>query len=157
MRTCKQCGKQLSDDVHGNAKFCSDKCFQLFYEHYRDDWRRTHPTVERNYVKSGVRAYNNIKARTTRPTHPNFSNYGGKGIRLELTLEEFLEIYFSTDICSNCGCKLNDEDRLAKDGRTLDRIDVARNYQKDNLRLLCRSCNASFSIKRHRESHTDLT
>lgn len=148
MRKCKQCQKQLPNDAHGNSKFCSDQCFRIFYEHYRDDWRKSHPAVEKDYVKFGARAYNNIKARTTRPTHPSFPNYGGKGIKLELTLPEFLEIYFASDVCSNCGCKLNDQDRLAKDGRTLDRIDVARNYCKGNLRLLCRACNARFASKR---------
>ena len=149
MKNCKLC-KTKFEPKHGNQKFCSDKCFHIFYGAYRKDWKAEHTEIETDYVRNGARAYNNIKARCTNPNHPQYHNYGARGLTLELTKEEFLAIYFSTDTCELCGCRLNDNNRNASDGRTLDRIDQSRGYEKGNLRLLCRSCNASLAYKRRK-------
>ena len=147
-RTCKQCAKELPEDQHGNAKFCNDKCFDKFYHTYHESWNRAHPKIERDYTKNGVRAYLNIKQRTGNPKHKDFANYGLRGIKLELTLEQFLVIYMRTNKCENCGIVLNHEDRNAKNGTTLDRIDQTQGYKESNLRILCRSCNSSFAYRR---------
>lgn len=151
LNLCKRCHKPISDKKHGNAKFCTKTCFNAFYRRYHENWNKSHPQIEQSYTKNGIRAYLNIKARTSNPKHPDFSNYGARGITLELTVEEFLKIYFQTDKCQNCGIVLNDADRNAKNGRTLDRISQAHGYKLGNLRILCRSCNSSLAY--HRRTH----
>ena len=148
-KECKNCSEKFIV-THGNARFCSKNCFKAFYHQYRKNWKTNNTVVEKTYTKSGHRAYNNIQQRCENPNHPSFHNYGARGIKLELNREEFEKIYFNSEICENCGIKLNDNDRNAKDGRTLDRIDQADNYRKGNLRILCRSCNASFAFKRRK-------
>lgn len=149
VKKCKLCNKEFYAS-HGNKKFCSDKCFHSFYERYHQKWKKEHPKIEKDYVKSGDRAYNNIRQRCTNPRHRQYSNYGARGITLELTREEFKEIYFSTDNCENCGKKLDDENRMGSAGRSLDRLDQARSYEKDNLRILCRGCNTRFAYERRK-------
>ncbi len=146
---CKKC-KRSFDPNHGNQKFCSQLCSDTFYDDYREDWKKNHPQIEQDYTKGGSRAYNNIQQRCENPNHPSYSNYGGRGIQLRLSKEEFLAIYFGSDTCGLCGQTVNDENRNAKDGRTLDRIDQAKSYEPDNLRILCRSCNASLAYKRRK-------
>ncbi len=148
-RVCKFCNQPIIGQ-HGNTKFCSDKCFDDFYRLYHLNWNAKHPKVEKDYTKNGHRAFLNIKNRTSNPSHKDYNNYGARGIYLELTFEEFIQIYFSTDKCANCGQLLNDDNRNAANGKTLDRIDQAKSYSKDNLRLLCRSCNCSLAAKRRR-------
>ena len=148
-KKCKLCQNGFHAE-HGNSKFCSQKCFDAFYDNYRKNWKRDHPKVESSYVKDGSRAYNNIKQRTGNPNNPQYANYGARGIYCELTREEFKVIYFSTDSCELCGKDLNDENRSGPDGRTLDRIDQARSYEKGNLRILCRACNTRLAFNRRK-------
>ena len=147
---CKRCNKTISNDSHGNRKFCSQQCSDIYYEKYREDWKVDHQEIESDYTKNGSRCYNNIQQRCENTNHPAYRNYGGRGIRLNLSREEFLEIYFSSDTCENCGTELNDQNRNLKNGRTLDRVDQAKSYEKGNLRLLCRSCNASLAYSRRK-------
>ena len=149
MKKCKCC-KNSFKDKHGNAKFCSISCSETYYSAYRDNWKGDNPQVEESYTKSGARAFNNIRQRCENPRNPQFTSYGGRGIQLRITREEFTKIYFSTDQCEICGKQLNDEKRNGGDGRTLDRIDQARSYEKDNLRILCRACNTSLCYKRRK-------
>jgi hypothetical protein len=148
-KNCKNCGAKF-EVMHGNSKFCSDPCFQSFFKNYRHGWQKENPQVERNYTKSGKRAYLNIKQRCGNPRHSSFHQYGGRGIQLSLSFEEFQKIYFKTDVCENCGIQLDDKNRAGKQGRTLDRIDSNDHYRKGNLRILCRSCNVSFGFKRRK-------
>jgi hypothetical protein len=147
-RRCKQCAKELPEDKHGNTKFCGEQCFNAFYHNYHEAWNLSHPNIEKDYTKNGVRAYNNIKQRTGNPRHKDYANYGARNIKLEITLEEFLAIYFRTNTCENCGVALDHNNRNAKNGTTLDRIDQTLGYCKGNLRILCRSCNSSLSYRR---------
>ena len=139
---CKGCNKYFTQ-IHGNQVFCSDDCANGFFKKYRKEWKKEHPEKEVDYTQSGHRAYNNIVQRCTNNNHPSFHFYGGRGIKVEMTREEFIDFYFSSDVCGDCGCKLNDKNRKAKDGRTAERVDPERNYSRDNLRLLCRGCNSS--------------
>ncbi len=150
MKKCKLCKNILAKNVHGNQKFCSPVCSKIYYENYRKNWKDNHPKIENDYTKSGQRAYNNIRQRCENRRNPQFSSYGGRGISLELTREEFTKIYFSSNDCELCGRTLNDENRSAANGRTLDRIDQARPYEDGNLRILCRACNTSLSFKRRK-------
>jgi len=138
---CKRCEKPFLKK-HGNQVYCSDRCFNLHFKQYRKDWKKDNPIIEKDYGKSGNRAYNNITQRCNNKSNPSFKLYGGRGITCDLTREEFMTIYFSTDTCTDCKCKLNDENRKAKDGRTLERIDPELGYTEKNLRILCRSCNS---------------
>ena len=144
---CKQCNKEFESD-RKNATFCSTECSDSFFKTYRKTWRDNNPAIETDYVNSGIRAYNNIHQRCTNTNHKSYNSYGGRGIKLELTKKEFVKIYFSSNTCAMCGQVLNDKNRSAGDGRTLDRIDVNSGYKQGNLRLLCRRCNASLSHKK---------
>lgn len=141
VKGCQKCKRNFLPS-HGNARFCSDTCRQEFYKDYKNGWRKENEKVENDYKAGGHRAYNNIIQRTTNVNNTAYPMYGGRGIRCTISREEFLSIYFSTDTCEDCGCKLNDADRRKGDGRTLERIDPAKNYEKGNLRILCRKCNS---------------
>ncbi|MHA2216922.1 MAG: hypothetical protein ACXACY_13340 [Candidatus Hodarchaeales archaeon] len=149
MKVCKKCNSEFKPS-HGNKKFCSEECAKVYYRNYRKDWKGEHGEIEQDYVLNGQRAYNNIRQRCENKTHCQFSNYGGRGIFLSLSRDEFIEIYMSKSNCELCGQELSDRNRNAANGRTLDRIDQARGYEKGNLRLLCRSCNASLSYNRRK-------
>ena len=148
-KTCKLCKKEF-EARHANKKFCSDSCFNKFYDNYRKNWKDSHPKIEKDYVKSGDRAYNNIKQRCENPKNKQYSNYGARGITCEITREEFKKIYFATDSCELCNKDLDDQNRSGPNGRTLDRLDQARPYEKDNLRILCRSCNCRLAFNRRK-------
>jgi len=147
MRECKYC-KVKFEPKHGNSKFCTPDCFALSNRQYKDTWRKEHTQVESKYVHNGYRAFLNIKARCSNPNNRLFNDYGARGILLKISQEEFMEIYFKTAKCELCGVHLNDINRNARNGRSLDRIDSSKSYEKDNLRILCRSCNSSQAFKR---------
>lgn len=148
-KKCKMCGAKFTPN-HANTKFCSELCRSTYYQQYRKNWKEKHTGIEKDYTKGGDRAYNNIRQRCTNPNHPSYTNYGGRGITLEITREEFKEIYFGSDTCDLCGKQVDDKNRMNADGRTLDRIDQARPYEKGNLRILCRACNTRLAFNRRK-------
>lgn len=161
---CRRCNKKF-DETHGNQKLC-EHCKQKNKKEYFAEWRRKNrdkinekkKTVykeavrshEKSYVKDGHRAWRSLKDRCRNPKNPQYDNYGARGIKLMLTKEQFMQIYFRTERCEKCGIKLNDENRKKGNGRTLDRIDPAGNYEERNLRVVCRSCNSSFVFNKKR-------
>lgn len=77
--------------------------------------------------KKARRTYNGIIQRCTNPNRENYPRYGGRGIRMLIPKEDFINWYI----------------RTAK-GRvdlTVDRIDNGGDYELDNIRLVPRSEN----------------
>ena len=78
--------------------------------------------------KSGTSNYHrweNMKARTSKPSHPSYHHYGGRGIKMhDLWFNSFTE--FDTWIAENLGD--------CPDGYSIDRIDVDGNYEPSNVR-----------------------
>ena len=67
------------------------------------------------------RAWSNMKRRCNDSTNKSYANYGGRGISYEDRWEEFENFY-------------NDMKDSYQDDLTIDRIDVNKNYSKDNCR-----------------------
>jgi len=157
MKKCLVCGQEF-EPSHGNQRYCSEECKGKVTKRYMSSWRSKNrdkineekktkyshiiKSNERDYIRGGHRAYLSILSRCNNINHPQYAGYGARGIKCTLTKEQFLSFYFSTDVCAQCGHKLNDENRKASNGRTLDRIDQAKGYEEGNLQILCRSCNS---------------
>lgn len=65
-------------------------------------------------------SWDSMKARCTRPSHPNYNNYGGRGISYDPHWAKFVN--FLSDVGER------------PEGKTLDRIDSNGNYEKTNCR-----------------------
>jgi len=73
------------------------------------------------------RKYYDAIYRCTKPTHPLFPHYGGRGLRVEFTIEEFLEWIY-----------VEYPKFILKNGNlspSLSRIDYNRGYSLDNIAL----------------------
>ncbi len=117
---------------------------------YNNEWRKLNPQVENGYVKGGNRVYANMKQRCENPNNPLFVHYGERGIRVLISKDDFLKLFFRTNVCELCGQPLNDENRWASNGRSIDRIDVNKSYEESNLRVLCKKCNSTTSRSKPR-------
>lgn len=171
IRKCDHCGEPIVDG-RSDKKYCNHACRNNAYHarHNKDPeymekkrkrcraWHshtdRTEEYSKRNRrrVRSGFAAYDALVQRCTNPKSNRFSTYGGRGVRNKLTREQFLSIYFGTDVCATCNVVLNDEDRRRSDGRTIDRIDSAGHYGVDNVRIVCRSCNSKMSNEERKQA-----
>lgn len=77
--------------------------------------------------------YTNAKQRCTNPKHPSYKNYGAKGIRFELTVDEVKELWF--------------RDKAYKlESPSIDRKDADLNYSFDNCRFVDRWINVSKKV-----------
>ncbi len=142
---CKKCGKEF-ENKYCNKQFCSNKCFREHNREYMKKYRKTYDRTNehQNEINNGIRAFRDILQRCNNPKDRSFPAYGGRGIKVEITKEDFIAFYFSVNICSICGKKLSDENRRTDaNARTTDRIDGSQNYKRNNLRIVCRSCNSS--------------
>jgi hypothetical protein len=85
-------------------------------------------------------AYTAAVARCTNPTSRNYHLYGGRGIKVLLTEEEFIAVYLRTDKCEQCGATFTHTGRHV---RTIDRLDRYGHYEIGNVQVACRSCNST--------------
>ncbi len=93
-------------------------------------------------VDTGVAAYWSIIQRCGNMACPKYKNYGMRGIKCLMNRDEFMKIYWRTDTCEICGRLLDDKNRNSLAGRTIDRKNNDGNYEINNVRILCRSCNS---------------
>ena len=144
---CVDCNKKIF--FKRSTKRRCDECKRIFAIKRASEWNNKFKNERRTRDKrSGRDTYYSIIARCNNPNSKAYKYYGGRDIKCIISQKEFIKIYFSVNNCSICQCKLNDLNRNASDGRTVDRIDVDGNYEKDNIRIICRSCNISLSHKK---------
>lgn len=159
---CEQCGKEF---VHKfkKVRFCSRNCGLSKNRHSNVErtraWGRQnywnnrdhHLKTQANYrarsginakrIKSGDAAFNALKQRCSNPNNKSFKYYGGKGVQCLLSKKEFKNIYFRTAFCERCNVILSDFNRkIGRNSRTIDRIDSSKNYEVNNIQIICRSC-----------------
>jgi len=147
MNNCKVCN---GINNRTQSKYCSVKCSnKAFYDKNQNyminrstKWNKENK-VRRNKRdnKTCCATYRLIVDRCNNPNNKSYSIYGGKGVKCLLLKEEFLSIYKNNNLCASCGCILNDVNRNASNGKTIDRIDKNRNYELGNIQISCRSCN----------------
>jgi len=101
----------------------------------------------RDRTRKGLNTYNNILQRCNNNKCPDYKYYGAKNIKCLISRNKFLQIYWRTKFCEICKCILNDEDRQLKEGKTIDRINPNGQYEKNNIRIICRGCNSATSKK----------
>lgn len=150
--TCRTCQKLLSAS---DKYYCSPQCrnkynntkiYQNRGESIRTAARERNKKFglsSKNQVKrkrSGKSTYDLIKRRCTSPTEKSFQRYGARGIKLLLTMEEFLELFWRTDVCELCDKSLQDSNRMQPDGRQIHRINRDGDYCKDNVTIICGGC-----------------
>ncbi len=144
---CENCGGEF-ERHRSNQIYCSVACRNKRNSmiHYHDNTDKEKQRFQR-YRRSGATAYNAIKQRCGNPGHIAFQNYGGKGVKCLINKDEFLKLYNTPTVCKICKWELN-EDGSAPDGRTIDRINSDGNYEVDNVRIVCRSCNSRLTKSR---------
>ncbi len=135
------------------CKMCKSKNQKLHYHLHQEQEKER----RKKYAIKGNGAFNNIFARCEKPNNKYYQYYGAKGIKCLISRKEFLAIYFSRNTCSICGVILEDNNRLAKNGRSLDRISVKGHYEKANLQVVCHSCNSSKDQKGEKNSFSRFT
>lgn len=74
-----------------------------------------------------------------------------KGMNVEVTLEEALEVYRATPYCRYCGRTMAPSKGVCETSVTLDRIDNGNTLRKDNIQFVCHQCNLSKSNRTHDE------
>lgn len=127
-----ECGN-LKSYYLGNLKSGRTKSCGCFYDEARKDANATHrKTGTRLY-----RIYNNMKTRCYNKKTPNYSRYGGKGVRVcDEWLEDFT-IFYNWAI--NNGYK---------EYLTIDRIDSNGNYEPSNCRWV------DYAIQSHNRDYS---
>lgn len=121
-----------SDGMSGQCKACCS-------EHPSRKWGSIF------YFK--LRAWGAINKRTVNGSNPTFSHYLKKGIRLEMTKNEFY------NWCDDNKEKIQsffDEE----DSPSVDRIDSSKHYSIDNIRIISFSENSSLGVKSHAEMYS---
>lgn len=102
-----------------------------YYQNHKDE--RDVKTQNYREKKPWVITYTNGKQRCENPKHPSYKNYGAKGIKFELTLDE-LESLWMRDKAYN----------MSKP--SLDRKKSDQNYTFDNCRFVELSINVSKKV-----------
>ena len=103
-----ECGEvvvKLSSHLNGN---CSCGCGRVKHGHAKDGFTPTYTS------------WDSMKARCSRESHPNYMNYGGRGIDYCDEWEDFAQ--FLADMGER------------PEGKTLDRIDNDKGYSPSNCR-----------------------
>jgi hypothetical protein len=118
---CDNCGK-LFDVLMNNAKrakqrCCSRKCGKALIAYFPGG-NEKHPLYSRWLA---------MKQRCLNTKHSSYQNYGGRGIKIEHPLTDFVE--YAKHLTGLPGYSENKLNILS-----LDRIDSADNYRKGNLR-----------------------
>lgn len=132
-RICKTCGRQFMPSGRGklaqSRQFCSTDCrYKTTGSVNYLDGRSLHPEYGR---------WSNMIARCTKPHHPEWKNYGGRGIIVcnEWLLDPFIFYEALADLGSR------------PEGYSLDRIDNNGNYEPGNIRWASRSEQRSNSVR----------
>lgn len=132
-----------------NGRKASRKASRTYYyKHKNDESYRSYYTIynkkhgnrlRRKYFEKNpdAKVLANIRARCGNKNRPEYQN-----IKCLLKWSEFKILYRRTNTCELCGQVLNDTNRNAPDGRTIDRINPDGHYEVKNCRILCRSCNS---------------
>lgn len=156
MKACVVCGQ---DNHRPQSDFCSVRCSNKSYyitnSHriieqatiWNESNRRRRKRILNTEHSNAKAVFRTIRQRCESKTHRSYKDYGARGIKCLIDYETFAAIYFRTDECENCGCRLNDKNRNKTNGRTIDRINVNRNYESKNLRVTCKRCNNGFKSK----------
>ena len=118
---CEHCGK-LFDVMMNNAKrvkqrCCSRTCGKALIAAFPGG-NEKHPLYTRWLA---------MKQRCNNPKHESYQNYGGKGIKIEPPLTDFVEYAKYLE-------NLPGYSRESLDALSLDRINGTKNYRKGNLR-----------------------
>lgn len=93
--------------------------------------------------------WDGMKRRCNNPNDKNYKYYGGRGIKLNITLEQFKELWISK--IEELGYSLYSYDNLAKvfDDYQVDRIGSNGNYELGNIQLIKAMPNEYASGKNH--------
>jgi len=120
------------------------------------DYRRKHKRQLQIYVRKrnlqGICAYQLARQRCQNPNNQNYSSYGGRGIQVLMTPEEWCKIWQATAKCSLCPSVLTFHQKGNQ--KCMDRIDLNGHYEVGNVRIICRSCNSKEKYKQW--ARTDL-
>lgn len=86
-KTCEECGQMFERGENATAfkaqRFCTKSCATTFNSRLRDYSGENNPKWNGGISDHPLRdIYNEIKARCTRPTHPRWESYGGRGVTI---------------------------------------------------------------------------
>lgn len=133
---CGHCNKEFETKRSWCTKVCSD-CRPIMEKIRQKGYKK-------GYIVSGYNAYTQMKQRCENPNSKDYIFYGAKGIKIDISLEDFCHFYNISKYCDMCSIELN-QDKTSGTGKCVDRIDSSKNYYLHNIRILCRSCNTKIS------------
>jgi len=142
---CRTCLKKSIANKYYNKN--KEKCKQRY-----SVWRKNNldyvqikrKESSKKEIENGEATYSGIKTRCNNRNHKDYKYYGAKNIKCLLSKKQFLEIFWYSDQCIICNCLFNDTDRSkSKNARTIDRINSDGNYEINNVRIICKSCNSN--------------
>lgn len=151
---CTNCHKDFKPSSP-KTRYCSTKCrnqynnsqsYQNNYEARKTYARTRNDTSDYNkqYSKrkhrDGRAVYDKVRSRCNSERTPEYKRYGARGIKVRLSLKEFLELFWHTDTCQVCNKQLQDECRVEPNGRQVHRINRDSHYSKENLVIICGEC-----------------
>ena len=134
-RVCDFC-KETYDVKNIRQRFCKRECYMAWHSREKNEQSNAKRRNDGKYV------WKHLKLRCEDPENKAYKNYGGKGVECKFeSFEDFQSVYFRTNECENCAVPLNDENRRARDGRNINRIDSNGHYEVDNVDIVCKACN----------------
>jgi len=158
-RYCNWCGNKIEPEHPRNRKYCSDdcctkannirdtsisvkncqECDEKFMQK-RSTQRFCSKKCSRRFTDRVPAIFRNIRFRCDNEKSIQYKNYGGKGVRCLITLDEFTNLYNTAETCPICGDEFQNGDNRKM--KSIDRIDSNGHYHLKNVRIVCRSCNS---------------
>jgi len=134
-RSCDNCNS-FYPVINMNQRFCNKACYVSWHSKANNEKSNSQRKNDGKYV------WRHLKDRCQNPDNKSYKDYGGKGVECKFTsFQEFQEFCFRTNECEQCAIPLNDDNRRARDGRNIHRIDSNLHYEKSNCMIVCKKCN----------------
>jgi 5-methylcytosine-specific restriction endonuclease McrA len=116
---------------------------------YQQAHRERHNELNKKYYKEYPERYEAYRRRDTTIVNSSLYNHAYKGMVVDVTIEEALNIYEDTEKCRYCGRIMEPGKGLKPRAKTLDRINNERILTKDNIQFICHQCNRTKGDRTH--------
>lgn len=120
---CFRVDCRKKDGLHSWCKSCENIWHKEYYQRNKYKAKSRIQKYQATLIGCIRRIYANMKQRCTDPIHDSYKHYGGRGVKLKFTSNEFVDYVVNT---------LKADPR----GLQVDRINTNGNYEPGNIRFV---------------------